>query len=160
MSNPTLSVVPEATWIDTPDVAKLIRAALKAAFPGVNFGVRSSRYAGGSSIYVNWTNGPTTREVERVTDYYQGAMFDGMQDLKISCRDRVIDGKPVKLGVDYVSCSRHVTDAARARLANFVTANPESSAAEDFARYGIWAVASRARFDDAGNYVLLSHKEN
>jgi len=37
-------------WIDTADTAKLIRANLARAFPGVKFYVRSDNYSGGSSI--------------------------------------------------------------------------------------------------------------
>lgn len=39
-------------WIDTADVAKLIRLALGRAWPAVRFYVTMSRYAGGSSIRV------------------------------------------------------------------------------------------------------------
>lgn len=39
-------------WIDTADVAKLIRLALDRAYPTVRFYVTLSRYSGGSSIQV------------------------------------------------------------------------------------------------------------
>lgn len=39
-------------YIDTADVAKILRKALKHDFPATKFRVRSRRYAGGSSIDV------------------------------------------------------------------------------------------------------------
>ena len=47
--------------VSLTDTAKLIRATLKAKFPGIKFSVRSSRYAGGSSIDVRWNDGPGQR---------------------------------------------------------------------------------------------------
>ncbi len=73
-------------YISTTETAKLIRAQLKAAFPGQKFSVRSSKYAGGSSITVYWTDGPTTKQVDAVTGIFSGSRFDGMIDLKIHNR--------------------------------------------------------------------------
>ena len=73
-----------AEYIDTADQAKLIRQALKKAFPGVKFSVRTSRYAGGSSVHVGWTDGPTSSQVEAVAGAYKGGGFDGMIDLAYS----------------------------------------------------------------------------
>jgi Large polyvalent protein associated domain 29 len=64
------------------ETAKLVRKALKTAFPGVKFSVRSSTYSGGASIRVGWTDGPTSKEVEAITGKFSGAGFDGMIDLK------------------------------------------------------------------------------
>lgn len=74
----------ESRCVDTPEQAQLIRAALKKHFPGVAFSVRSSRYSGGSSISVRWTDGPTQRAVEAIADTYEGPRFDGMTDLAYS----------------------------------------------------------------------------
>lgn len=72
---------PERHSIDTADVAKLVRKDLKAAFPGVKFSVRIERYAGGSSINVNWTNGPAEEKVEAVAGHYCAGDFNGMDDI-------------------------------------------------------------------------------
>lgn len=71
----------KARYIDTAEVARMMRPQLKRVFPGVKFSVRIDRYAGGSSIDVRWTDGPTTEQVEAVTHGFQGARFDGMIDL-------------------------------------------------------------------------------
>lgn len=68
--------------IDTADVAKLIRAQLKQRFPGVKFSVRIDRYAGGSSVRVNWEDGPIEKMVSAICQQYRGEGFDGMQDMR------------------------------------------------------------------------------
>lgn len=69
-------------YIDTVETAKIIRKVLKTYFPDIKFSVRSSKYSGGSSIDIGWTDGPTSNQVKKITDYFEGASFDGMIDLK------------------------------------------------------------------------------
>ena len=66
--------------INLVDTAKLIRSTLKARFPGIKFSVRTSRYAGGSSIDVGWIDGPLESAVREVIAPYAGCGFDGMND--------------------------------------------------------------------------------
>lgn len=67
-------------FIRTADQAKLIRAALKDAFPGVTFSVRSD----GSAIRVSWVDGPKSKDVDAITSQYRGGGFDGMIDMAYS----------------------------------------------------------------------------
>lgn len=69
-------------YLSCADTAKLVRKALKAAFPGQRFSVRSDTYSGGASIRVKWIDGPTEKAVKAVTDPFESAGFDGMIDLK------------------------------------------------------------------------------
>lgn len=71
-------------YLSVTDTAKLVRTALKKAFPGVKFSVRSSSYAGGAAVDVSWTDGPRKTDVQPVLYAYSGADFDGMIDLKTS----------------------------------------------------------------------------
>ena len=80
----TMTADTQREWITCADTAKLVRGALKRAFPDVKFSVRSDTYAGGASIRVRWTDGPTSEQVDAVTGAYAGADFDGMIDLKVS----------------------------------------------------------------------------
>jgi len=48
----------ETVYVSVAETAKLVRAALKAAFPGITFSVRSKSYSMGASISVRWTDGP------------------------------------------------------------------------------------------------------
>jgi len=105
----------EKQYITCADTAKLMRAALKAQFPGVKFSVRSDVYSGGASIRVTWTDGPFANDVEKIAKRYEGATFDGMIDLKEYHSSLVyFDGDPVpKLvhyGSDYVFCDRNLSD--------------------------------------------------
>lgn len=78
-ANPATSV-----YISTNDTAKLMRSALKAKFPGIKFSVRGSKYSGGSSITVSWTDGPTEDLVNELVKAFAGSGFDGMSDYKYS----------------------------------------------------------------------------
>lgn len=81
---PATTAAPRPRWVDTRDVAVLIRKHLKKNFAGVKFSVKMQRYSGGSSIDIVWTDGPTQAQVEKVTAPFQGARFDGMIDLQYS----------------------------------------------------------------------------
>lgn len=60
--------------------AKNLRAQLRARWPGVKFSVRTDRYAGGSSLDVRWTDGPTVDQVDAIAKRYRAGSFDGMTD--------------------------------------------------------------------------------
>jgi hypothetical protein len=53
-------------YVTVAETAKLVRAALKEAFPGVKFSVRSTSYSGGSSVRAGWADGPQVAEVDKV----------------------------------------------------------------------------------------------
>lgn len=108
-------------YLSVADTAKLVRQALKAAFPGVKFSVRSDSYSGGASIRVRWTDGPTVKVVEAVTNRYRGADFDGMQDLKTYREDTLIalsDGsvEAVHFGADFIFGERDLSEGYLAEL--------------------------------------------
>ena len=109
----------DVKWIDTPEVAKIIRKELKAAYPDTKFSVRSSRYAGGSSIRVHWTDGPTDGQVKQITSKYEGATFDGMIDLQ-SYVDHEVDGERVHYGSDYIFEDRDYSREFLDRVAAYV----------------------------------------
>ena len=66
--------------IDAPQVAKLVREILKENWPDVKFSVRSSRFAGGEAVDVQWMDGPTWQQVQHVINFLEGRDFDGMTD--------------------------------------------------------------------------------
>lgn len=140
----TTNQAPGPRYLSCADTAKLIRAALKPAFPGIKFSVRSSTYSGGASIRVSWVDGPTGRQVEAVTGGFAGARFDGMIDLKTGasswycpthtartaetyghsyasengpvCSRCCHRAELVHMGADYVFAERSYSAAARAML--------------------------------------------
>lgn len=85
-------------YIGVVDTAKLIRKALKKAFPGQKFSVRSSSYAGGASIRVKWTDGPTSKQVDKVVQPFSGSAFDPMIDLKYSVTSWLLPDGSVQFG--------------------------------------------------------------
>ena len=94
---------------DVKETAKLIREALKQAYPEVKFSVRLSRYSGGCSIDASWTDGPTAREVNDILDTFNGQGFDGMQDLSYHCGRRTFKGEQVDFHSGYVRGQRDIS---------------------------------------------------
>lgn len=103
-----------AKYISCADTAKLIRQALKEAFPGVKFGVTSKTYSGGASINVRWTDGPNKAQVEAVAGVFSGAYFDGSIDLKGSTY-AMVDGVQVRFGADFIFCNREASNTLVAK---------------------------------------------
>jgi hypothetical protein len=86
-------------YIQTKDAAKMVRAALKRAFPGVKFSVRTESYSMGSHLEVKWTDGPPKRAVRDLVDPYSGDSFDGMIDMRYSTNSWLLpDGSVVYAG--------------------------------------------------------------
>jgi len=90
--------------------ASCIRSDLKEKFPRVKFAVRSSSYAGGDSVDVSWTDGPTYDDINSLVKKYQYGSFDGMQDLYeyTNTREDIPQSK-------YVQCQRTLSDEVRAK---------------------------------------------
>lgn len=97
-------------YLTCAETAKLIRAALKEAFPGVKFSVKSSVYSGGASININYENGPTCSQVKSVVSVFEGSYFDGMTDYKGS-NYTSLNGEEVRFGADFVFVNRKYTKA-------------------------------------------------
>lgn len=104
-----------ARYIPVADCAKLVRAAIKGRFPTTVFSVRSKSYAGGASINVRWTDGPTVPAVDEVVDPFVGSSFDGMIDLKSLVYGR-LNGEEVRYGSDYIHTTRDISPAFHAFL--------------------------------------------
>ena len=88
----------------------MLRVALKSSFPRVKFSVRSKVYAGGASIGVVWTDGPTEARVKAVTHLYTGASVAPMDDL-VQYHNTVLgkaDGsiESVHFGADFIATVR------------------------------------------------------
>lgn len=110
------STVENFTCVET---AKLLRKALKDAFPGVKFSVRSDTYSMGASIRVGYEDGPFKADVEAVAKQFAGASFDGMIDLK-SYHDSEFEGRTVSWGADYVFVDRDLSAEYRRQIEQVV----------------------------------------
>lgn len=96
-------------YISVTDTAKLIRKDLKKNWPTIKFYVHSASYAGGASIHVYWTDGPTSDAVNKIIKQYEGADFDGMQDLK-SYHESTLNGRKVQYDADFVFAQRSISN--------------------------------------------------
>ena len=61
--------------------SSVIKKELKNSFHSTKFSVKSDTFAGGDSVNISWTDGPTTDEVENIVKKYQYGNFDGMTDM-------------------------------------------------------------------------------
>lgn len=135
-------------YIDTADQAKMIRRSLREAFPGVKFSVRTSRYAGGSSIDVHWRDGPSEAQVEAVVGRFRSGGFDGMTDCKYKI-GRYMAGEEVRFGADFLHLRR---DYSR----RFV----EKYAPRAAARAGVDLTGTTIRGSDALGYWIEGIREH
>jgi len=123
------------------ETATFIREALKKAFPGQKFSVRSKVYSGGASINISWMDGVTEYEVNQVVQRFSGATFDGMIDLKSNVYYNDENGSNVSYGADYVFCNRHysngLTSQLAAQVANFEGIDTPEMNAWDWYDYSI-----------------------
>lgn len=97
-------------YFSCAETAKMVRQALKEAFPDIKFSVKSKVYSGGASINIRYIDGPNTKQVEAIADVFSGAYFDGMTDFKGSTY-AMIDGISVKFGADFIFVNRDYSDA-------------------------------------------------
>jgi hypothetical protein len=93
------------TYLTCAETAKLVRQALKEAFPSIKFSVKSKTYSGGASINVSWTDGPTCKQVDAIVKVFEGSYFDGMTDYK-GLNFNTINGQQVRFGADFVFTKR------------------------------------------------------
>jgi hypothetical protein len=104
--------------IITKDVAKLIRAQLKAAFPGVKFSVRCSTGTASAWIDVTYDDGPSHDQVAKIARAFEGRSFNGMTDSYDSNGPALIAGEGdslpelVHYHCDGVNIHRSFTPAA------------------------------------------------
>lgn len=63
--------------VDAAETARIIRRVLSHEFPRQKFTVRSRRHeAGGGTIRVTWTDGPSEMDVQFLVQEYQGVVLD------------------------------------------------------------------------------------
>jgi hypothetical protein len=90
----------ETKYETVVETATKIRAALKAAFPGTKFSVRSDSFSMGSAVRIRWTDGPTEKQVEKVANTHERI-------------DRDANGEILGGGNRYVTCSRETSERVK-----------------------------------------------
>jgi len=104
----------EREYISVTDTAKLIRLVLKESFPGVKFSVKSSKYSGGASVDIHYTDGPQEKIIMEAVDCFSGAYFDGMIDYQGTVY-ATLDGQPVRFGANFVFANQTHSDPVMQR---------------------------------------------
>lgn len=61
--------------------AAQIRKELKAAYPETKFSITSKSYTGGSSVDIDYEDGPTEKELQKITGKHEYGHFNGMEDI-------------------------------------------------------------------------------
>ncbi len=97
----------------TKETAQLIRQALRLRFRGVKFSVRTEYASMYSGICINWADGPTQPEVERVTDRFTSRGFDGMTD-STTYHEQLVDGQRVSYSGS-INVRRETSDSLQGR---------------------------------------------
>jgi hypothetical protein len=100
-------------YMDVTDAAKIARELLKKAFPKTKFRVRSSKYAGGSSLNISYTDGPIAKMVSDIVAPLEGKGFDGMVDYAYYKDTWILpDGSIERAGTDGSDCTGGYHEAA------------------------------------------------
>jgi hypothetical protein len=147
---PYLQQLERGDWNGLVVAAKNIRQELKRAFPGVKFRVKTSRFAGGDSIDVRWTDGPNSKQVEEIVDKYKAGSYNGMDDIYEYSHD---GWASVYGDAKYVSTHRDYSDELieSAIVAVSVRYQADPITVEQYRRGESWKWLSRGgvQMDDA-----------
>ncbi|RYD64734.1 MAG: hypothetical protein EOP83_09020 [Verrucomicrobiaceae bacterium] len=82
---------------------KMVRAALKQAFPGIKFSVTSK-----DCIRVCWTNGPTKKDVATIVDTFAGGKMVSGEDY-CAPRNTYLGDERISFINDFTFCERTIT---------------------------------------------------
>lgn len=125
-------------YVSHTETNKLIRAELKATFPGIKFSVRAG--SGGGSTRITWTDGPAEATVEKVVGNYAGSQTDYTGDYTDPRTTTDAQGNPVHYGAGYIFTSRLLSPEMKAegemhaaKLMGIDHVNPEVSYTDDTA---------------------------
>lgn len=115
-------------YIPTSEAAAMMKAALRAAFPGMAFSVRKDRGTACAWLRVTYTDGPTHSLVQEIADRYTGQQYNAMTDGYDLKPDALVQLAPedlprlVRYVVDGVIVHREMGPAGRAGVAAHVAA--------------------------------------
>lgn len=119
--------------LNAKTAAVLVRKMLKAKLHGTKFSVRSSFFAGGSSVDVSWEDGVALDVVEALINPMRGKGFDAMTDsTTINNGTFEVDGQTYKKVYCWFGTHRRISEATYAKV--------EAQQAD---YYGDWASINR-----------------
>lgn len=141
----------------TAGTAQLIREALKANFPGVKFSVRSSEFANGSAVDIEYIDGPSEKQVKAVYARFISGHFDSMQDMHTYHENATVIGAGGELrresyGAKYISTRRDYSPAYGFFL-NSLDLREQPTLAAQFAAFEYWHRSQRYNMRTSFGYV-------
>ena len=142
-------------YASAPESAKLLKQALKQAFPATRFSVRLSRGTGYGDCHVSWTDGPTEKLVEsEVIRRFEGHGFDGMTDIRYHKDARLADGR--QSGLRLISCQhaysdQHISQLIRAIGTRYHVPREEWPSLEDYKAGRTWNTSPFANEEGCRN---------
>ncbi|QKG54850.1 LPD29 domain-containing protein [Hymenobacter sp. BRD67] len=149
----------------TAGTAQLIREALKKAFPTVKFSVTSSSFANGSSVDIAYTDGPSSKQVERVYAPFSSGHFNSQEDLYEYHQEPTAINEAgqlarVSYGAKYISDRRSYSPAYGFFL-NVLDLRQAPALADQFAAFDKWHSSQRYHMqtswgEHAGTYSVSS----
>jgi hypothetical protein len=92
--------------------SKNIKRALKAEWPSVKFSVRVEYASMMSAVRVHWTDGPTDKQVEAITNLFTDGDFDGMDD-SYKYRNDSAAFRGTFGGAKYITTHREASESAK-----------------------------------------------
>lgn len=135
--------------------SKLLRAALHAAFPATKFSVRLSRGTAYGYCNVSWTDGPTPQRVEAITARFEGSSFDGMQDMEISKRTLLADGRYT--GLRGINCERMISAEFARRIAAAISTYYDGLPEPTILKNGnYWTLATSREVGENAQALLIT----
>ncbi len=146
-------------YLTTAETAKIIRKALKEAFQGVKFSVKSEN----STVSITWTDGPNVDQVKSVVGHLKAAYFDSSIDYQGSIY-HMHQGQQISLGADFLSFKREYSDASiqraidrvyREYAGNFKDSDQEKATVAEFRAGQLMNVTIPGMFDSYGQLRLV-----
>jgi hypothetical protein len=107
---------------DSKESKKLLATALKEAFPGTKFGIKSSWAQYGQGYTVSWVDGPSKGMVDRILAHfvsYQVGELDHSMDFRLPGKKKMArdaDGKLAYYGIEKLHTARSLTKDFAERL--------------------------------------------
>lgn len=146
-------------FLTTAETAKIIRQALKEAFQGVKFSVKSEN----STVGITWTDGPNVDQVKSVVGHLKAAYFDSSIDYQGSIY-HMHQGQQICLGADFLSFKREYSDASvqraidrvyRSYAGNLQNSGREKATVAEFRAGQLVNVTIPGMFDSYGQLRLV-----
>lgn len=129
--------------LNTRETAAEMRATLRATFPSVKFSVRIDTGTAYGWISIQWTDGPTTANVDTLVRRFQSSYFDGRDDATHSIEPSMYLRDGVLTIVRYscrgVSPSRRFSAEAQAWARAHADYSAVSASDADLAEYRVLA---------------------